>query len=106
MRRLKRFCGSLAAVLALAGAGTGSAEDSKPIRAISAHMPDGSPSEADCRAAMDQLDDLVSNPSALAYLSTASSTRLARGMTLCRSGHADEGAVLLRRALASIHLPD
>ncbi len=62
--------------------------------------------EIECRAALDRLDDLVSDPGAALYLTTAATAGLARELALCRTGRADHGGALLRKTFATIHPAD
>ena len=61
---------------------------------------------AECRTAVDRLDDFASDPAAAAYLTSAAASGLAKGLALCRTGRTDDGALLLRKAFASIRIAD
>ena len=87
-----------AAPPAMAGGRLPDSSGARPIPAVAY--------DAECRTAIDRLEDLLSNPAAAGYLSDSAADRLARGLALCRTGHVGDGAVLLRKAFASIHVAD
>ncbi len=57
--------------------------------------------ETACELVLDRLDDLASNPASQPLLD-ATTRRLIQGIALCRSGHVEEGAAIVRRALPAI----
>jgi len=84
----------LCAILAL-GAGQALAADPGPKHAAQAR--------AECKAALDRIDDLVSTPVVDVSLSSEAAAGLVEGLALCRSGDTEKGALLVRRALQAIH---
>jgi hypothetical protein len=88
----------LIAVLALS-APPARAADPNPKQPVESH-------EAQCRAALDRVDDLASSPAITVAVTGDVAQRLAHGLALCRAGKVDEGAVLVRRALRAIPVTD
>lgn len=64
------------------------------------------PHHADCRAAIDQIDDMASMPATDVSPTADIASRLAEGLALCRAGRTDEGARVLRRALRALRHSD
>ena len=87
-------------VILLLGAAPALAGDK--LRLSAAEHAERSDLSSECRAALDRLDDLVSDPGVALYLTTAATDGLAKGLALCRNGRADNGGALLRKTFASI----
>lgn len=75
---------------------------SRPAPAADPAPKHAAQSRAECQAALDRIDDLVSTPVVDVSMNSESAAGLAEGLALCRNGHAERGAVLLRRALQTI----
>lgn len=60
-------------------------------------------SRAECQAALDRVEDLASSPVVNVSLSTEVAAGLVEGLALCRSGHTEQGALLVHPALQALH---
>jgi hypothetical protein len=76
---------------------------SPPVLAADPTPKHASQSRAECQAALDRVDDLVSTPVVDVSVNGESAAGLVEGLALCRSGRTEQGAVLVRRALKAIH---